>query len=268
MNNGYYTTTGAMVTQFNELNVISNNLANVNTTAFKQDNTIISDFERIYQEKRDNLPLDDNTREGSKFLNRSIDRVPQISQEYTSFNQSGVRQTGNSLDFALKRGDAFFVVSTPNGLRLTQDGSFTINDKGTLVTKEGYDVLPSSSVKKSSSRITFEPNDKISVDKSGNISVNGTDTESLYIVTPDDIRRLQKEGNSLYSFEDIQDLNPLVEDDVVAQGFLETSNVNPVTQMTRLIETNRLVQMYQKVMTTHMDDLNSSAIDKVATPRA
>lgn len=268
MNNGYYTTAGAMVTQFNKLDVISNNLANVNTTAFKQDNVIIGDFERIYQEKRDDLEIKDHTKSAAKFLNRSIDRVPQISQEYVSYEQSGVKHTGNALDFSLKRDDAFFVVKTPQGLRLTQNGAFTINQTGTLVTKEGYEVLPSSYRTNKQSNITFEENAQVTVDKSGNIYANGDAGEQLYIVTPSDIRRLEKEGSNLYKFEDEQDLTLLNEDDVVSQGYLETSNVNPIRQMTELIQTNRLVQMYQKVMTTHMNDLNSDAINKLATPKA
>ena len=57
MQNGYYSTTGAMVTQFNRLDVISNNLANVNTTAFKRDDVVVGDFKRIFQEAKDEMPL-------------------------------------------------------------------------------------------------------------------------------------------------------------------------------------------------------------------
>lgn len=267
MNNGYYTATGAMVTQFNRLNVISNNLANVNTTAFKQDNVVIGDFERIYQEKRDNLAISDHTKKAAKFLNRSIDRVPQISQDYIDFKQSGVRHTGNTFDFSLKRQDAFFVVKTPQGLRLTQNGSFTLNNAGNLVTKEGYDVLPSSYQNNNTGRINIPENSRVSVDRSGNFYVDDEATEQFYMVVPSDIRRLEKEGNNLYKFEDERDLDVLNEDDVVSQGYIETSNVNPVRQMTQLIETSRLVGMYQKVMTTHMEDLNSDAITKLATPK-
>lgn len=268
MNNGYYTTTGAMVTQFNNLDVIANNLANINTVAYKQKDTVISDFERIYQEKRDNLPINDHTKQAAKFLNRAIDIVPQISQEYITYKQGGIKSTGNSLDFALKREDAFFVVKTPQGLRLTQNGSFSLDNKGNLVTKQGYEVLPSSYKQNIKNRINFAQNTNISVDKSGNIYENNTLNEQFYLVVPNDIRMLQKQGESLYTFKDEKDLNILQDDDVVAQGFIETSNVNAVTQMTKLIETSRLVSMYQKVMNTHMDDLNGEAISKLASVRA
>jgi len=54
----------------------------------------------------------------AKFLNHSIDTVPHIVEQYTDYTQSGLKLTGNSLDFALKRGDAFFMVETPNGLKI------------------------------------------------------------------------------------------------------------------------------------------------------
>ncbi len=262
MNNGFYATTGAMVTQFNRLDVISNNLANVNTTAFKKDEVVIGDFERIYQEKRDNLPINDHTKKAAKFLNRSIDRVPQVSEQFIKFRQSGVRTTNNPLDFALKREDAFFMVKTPQGLRLTQNGSFSLNENGTLVTKEGYEVLSNNL-----GNINIPQNATISVDHSGNISTNGQAGEQLFIASPNDIRRLEKIGNSLYKFDKLENLQPLQDDDIVRQGLIETSNVNPVMEMTGLIETSRLVGMYQKVMTTHMEELNSDAITKLATAK-
>lgn len=270
MNNGYYTAAGAMVTQLNNIDVIANNLANLNTVAFKQDNTIVADFERIYQEKRDNLELKDNTKEASKFLNRSIDRVPQVSDEYVNFAQGGIKHTGNTLDFSLKRGDAFFMVETPDGPKLTQNGSFTLNSKGQLMTKEGYSVLPASYLTNTNSRINFEQDAQVTVDKSGNIYSNGDAVGQLLIVTPDNLKMVQKQGDNLFSFEDndLERLDQLQDDDVVIQGFIETSNVKPVIQMTRLVESSRLIEMYQKVMTTHMDDLNEQAISKLATSKA
>lgn len=268
MNNGYYTTTGAMVTQFNKLNVITNNLANINTTGFKKDDVIISDFERIYKESRDILPINDHTKKAAKFLNRSIDRVPQISEHFVEYRQGGMRQTGNALDFALKRKDAFFMIETPSGLRLTQNGSFTLDNDGILVTKEGYKVLPAGYKPGTNQNIQIPENSVLTADKNGNLYTDGEELTSFYLVAPSDIRRVQKEGDNLYKFENLELLDNLVEDDVISQGFLETSNVNPVNEMVGLIEAQRMVEMYQKVMTTHMNDLNNDAITKLGSVRA
>ena len=267
MQNGYYDATGGMVTQFNRLNVISNNLANLNTTAFKRDDVVIGDFKRIFEESQMQMPIKDNTKEAAKFLNHSIDTVPHIVEQYTKYEQGGMKATGNNLDFALKREDVFFMVKTPQGLRLTQDGSFIINDEGILSTKDGYPVIPKDYFK--NGQYIKIPNDAIlTSDKSGNLFANGETLGKFFIATTDDLKSLQKEGNKLYKFDDIKKLDDLENDDVVAQGFLETSNINPVSEMVGLIEANRLVEMYQKVMTSHMNDVNQDAISKLASVRA
>jgi len=108
MINGYYSATGGMVTQFNRLNVISNNLANVNTNGFKQDDIIIGNYERLISEKRDILPLENNTKEAAKFINRALNKVPQVVEEYTNFSLGNMQKTSNPLDIALKKTKQFF----------------------------------------------------------------------------------------------------------------------------------------------------------------
>ncbi len=267
MQSGYYDVTGGMVTQFNRLDVISNNLANLNTTAFKRDDVVIGDFKRIFQNTQDNMPVNDNTKEAAKFMNSSIDRVPRITEEYTNFKQGGLKNTGNSLDFALKSDDAFFMVKTPDGIRLTQNGSFALNNDGVLTTKEGYPVLPKNYFQ-NSQYITVPQNSEFVSDKSGNLYSDGNQIAQFYIATTDDMKSLQKDGDGLYKFPSMQNITESSKKDVVAQGFLETSNVNPVYEMVDLIETNRLVEMYQRVMNSHMNDLNSDAINKLASVRA
>jgi flagellar basal-body rod protein FlgF len=267
MQNGYYSVTGAMVTQFNRLDVISNNLANLNTTAFKRDDVVVGDFKRIFQEAKEEMPLADNTKEGSKFLNAAISRVPQVVEQYIQYNQGGLKNTGNPLDFAMKREDTFFMVETPNGIRLTQNGSFTVNDEGTLVTKEGYPVLPSTYFT-NQQYISVPQDAPLSVDKTGALYAGADEIGSFFIAQSDDIKKLTKEGANLYRFDNLNELSELSNSDVVAQGFLESSNINPVSEMVGLIETNRLVEMYQKVMNSHMNDLNSDAITKLASTKA
>ena len=109
MQNGYYQVTGAMVTQFEQLNITSNNLANVNTSGFKRDSVVIGDFERLYQTKRDELEHKNHTQNAAKFFNRSINRVPHIVEEVTDFSHGAIKQTGNQLDFALRGGELFLL---------------------------------------------------------------------------------------------------------------------------------------------------------------
>jgi len=261
MINGYYDATGAIVTQFNRLNVISNNLANVNTAGFKQDDIIIGDFERIFSEKRDNLPLENNTKEAAKFLNRSLNKVPIIVEEYTNFSVGDIQKTSNPLDIALKEKNQFFAIQTPSGEKLTRAGNFNLDSRGYLVTKDGFKVLNDKN-----QPIQLSSKYPLIIDKNGNLYQNHQKTATFKIVRIDNLNTLKKVGSNMFDF--IPDTAIIDPNNSTLQGFLEKSNINPVREMTNLIETNRLVEQYQKVMTTFMDDLNKDAIEKLANVRA
>jgi flagellar basal-body rod protein FlgF len=270
MQTGYYAAAAGMVTQFNRLNTIANNLANLNTAGYKQDNLVTGDFMRIYKNSRDNLPDGDNTQKASQFYNRTLTRVPQIVDSYTNQQLGAIEKTDNTFDFALSKEGAFFLVKTPGGLRLTRDGSFTTDSSGNLVTKQGYEVLGSDK-----KPIHFDlQNSTVVADKNGQFSVNVPQTESfvpgktLFIAEPDNIRKLKKDGDNLYSYSDISSIKPDKTSNAVKQGFIEKSNVNAVTMMVKLIQANRMVGMYQKVMSAQMNDLNQDAINKLASTQA
>ena len=278
MNNGFYTVTGGMVTQFNRLDQISENLANVRTNGYKQKRQIVGDFLRLYQERRDTLPLPNNTVEAAKFLNRSIDRVPRVVDEYTDFKMGGMVHTGNPFDLALGEKNLFFAVETPQGVRLTRDGAFKLNEDGELVTREGFKVLSQNWF--NNHRAIRIPVDAlhVSVGKSGRIEYmdqTAMDTpvylDDIMVVRVDDLRALKAVGDNYFDTEGkdlLNEMHVVTDTDKVFQYTIEKSNVDPVREMTALIETNRLVEMYQKVMSAQMDDMNSDAINKLANVRA
>jgi len=270
MQTGYYSAAAGMVTQFNRLDTIANNLANVNTVGFKEDDVVVGDFMRLYQESRDELPNQNQTKEAAKFINRTMARAPQIVDGYTDQSLGQMQKTTNSLDMALTKEGLFFAVKTPNGVRLTRDGSFTTNDEGKLVTKQGYEVL-SSDYFSSKAGININKEDEVvTVDKNGVISTSIPNTKKftqnaqIMVAQPDDIKMLKKEGDNLYVYDDMESLEVIEDSGAIRQGFLEKSNVNAVKMMTQMIETNRLVGMYQKVMDAQMNDMNRDAIDKIA----
>jgi flagellar basal-body rod protein FlgG len=270
MQTGYYSATAGMVTQFNRLDTIANNLANVNTVGYKQDNLVVGDFMKVYKEAQDELELQNNTKEAAEFINRTMTRAPQVVDSYTDFSVGTLQKSSNTLDFALSREGLFFAVKTPEGVRLTRDGSFTTNDEGKLITKQGYEVLPDNYFK-SGNFITINEEDSIiEVDKNGQIYTNIPNTAQLtqnaklFIAQPQDLSKLVKEGDNLYRVDDIATMEPLDSTGALQQGFVEKSNVNAVNMMTKMIEANRLVGMYQKVMDTQMNDMNRDAIEKLA----
>ncbi len=273
MQSGYYSSAAGMVTQFNRLDTIANNLANVNTAGFKEDNLIVGDFMRLYKEARDVLPNANHTKEAAQFLNRAMNKAPQVVDAYTDFSLGTMQKSDNPLDMALSKEGMFFLVKTPEGIRLTRDGTFTKNDEGKLITKQGYEVLPSDYFISNQPIVFNEGDSAIEIDKNGQIltnipnSMNLDQVNRLFIAQPDNINLLKKEGDGLYRYDGAGGTEGLVSLDgseAVVQGFVEKSNVNAVKMMTQLIETNRLVGMYQKAMDTQMNDMNRDAIEKLA----
>ncbi|EJF07473.1 Flagellar hook-basal body protein FlgG [Thiovulum sp. ES] len=262
MQSGFYAGTGGMVSQFHKLETITNNLANLNTTGFKRDEKIFGDYMRMAKDSHDELPLQNHTRESSKFYNRTMTRVPQVVDEYSDFSMGSMKQTHNPLDLALAKDDVFFVVEAPDGFHLTRDGSFTTNENGQLVTRQGFAVLDTDL-----RPIEIDMNENIAFDKAGAF-MNGNNDGELLVVQPENLRTLQKMGNGLYKITDQNELVSAEDLNVVRQGYLEGSNVNAVLEMSSLIEANRMVGMYQKVMDTQMNQLNRDAIEKLATNRA
>jgi len=273
MQSGYYSSAAGMVTQFNRLDVIANNLANVNTAGFKEDDVVVGDFMRMYKEARDELPNENNSKEAAQFLNRTITKAPQIVDEYTNHSLGMMQKTDNPLDFALTKEGMFFLVETPEGVRLTRDGSFSVDDDGNMVTKSGYKVLPDNYFN-TKEGITVSPKDNIlEVDKDGQLyrdipgTVELTKSSKFFIVQPDNLALIKKEGSNLYRYDTKEQLESVESSAAVKQGFIEKSNVNAVKMMTQMIETNRLVGMYQKAMQVQMDDMNNDAINKLASSK-
>lgn len=270
MQSGYYSSAAGMVTQFNRLDTIANNLANVNTIGFKEDHLVVGDFMRIYKEARDELPNENHTKDAAQFLNRTITKAPQVVDSYTNHSLGTLQKSNNPLDMALSREGLFFLVKTPDGVRLTRDGSFTKDDEGKLVTKSGYEVLPSDYFSSKDSIQLNQEDNIVQIDKNGQISTNIpnsvklTQGSKIFIAQPDNIALLKKEGNNLYRYDSKEQLESLQESGALKQGFVEKSNVNAVKMMTQMIETNRLVGMYQKAMQVQMDDMNNDAINKLA----
>lgn len=274
MQGGFYSSVGGMVTQINRLDVIANNIANANTTGFKRDDVVIGDFMRLYEQHKEFLPIEDQTKDAAKFYNRSLNRVPQIVEEFTDRSAGGVVQTENTFDFALSRENAYFMIETPEGIRFSRDGSFVLNEEGRLVNKEGYAVLPREYIE-SPQYIDFVDGFQVEVDSDGNIYNRSLTNEELdeallggniAVVSFENPKFLQKIGDNLYKYpeERMNEMEVLERSGAVRQGFLEKSNINVVYEMTGLIETNRLVEAYSKVLKTHMDDLNTEAITRLA----
>lgn len=235
---GLYNACSGMMVQMARQDVLANNLANVNTAGFKKDIALSAAFPQMLLQRIGEVSENNGTRTPvSPVSIGSLGIGATISQIATDHSVGMFKATENQTDFALK-GDGFFTIETPDGLKYTRNGSFSLTAEGRLVTSDGFPVMGLNGY--------IETNGSLSVDEKGNIEVNGNDTETFKIVTFEDKAALTKVGSSLFEAGDQQgqvDENPRI-----MQNYIEASNVNPVQEMVDLITVVRAYEMSQKMI--------------------
>lgn len=229
-NTGYVTLTrqsGLM----REMQVVANNIANAATTGYRQEGLIFSEYVK------------------------TVDRGPSLSMasanvRNTSMMQGSLTKTGNAFDFAIE-GEGFFMIETPGGERLTRSGSFSPNAAGELVNFDGFRVLDAGGAP------IFIPPDTsgIAVSSDGTLSSDGRLLGQIGLVTPVDTSGLIREDGVMFLSEAGHE--PASESKVL-QGFLESSNVDPISQVARMIEIQRAYEMGQSFLESENDRLRSA----------
>jgi flagellar basal-body rod protein FlgG len=244
----YMATSGALCNQ-QRLEILSNNLANINTTGFKEEMAYIRITE-VPPEVRESL---ENT--------VPTDTVPtsplwQELESRTVFSQGGLRATGSPLDLAID-GEAFFSVQTPEGVRYTRNGSFTRSAEGELTTHDGFAVLGESGP------IQIDDGRRVTVDETGNVSVDGAQVAKLRLVELDQSHLLQRLGGTLFAAQENGTIQETPSETAsVLQGHLELSNVEAVRTMTEMIDVLRGFEAYQKAI-RQIDETEAKAINEV-----
>ena len=255
----YVAASGALV-QEARLQVLSNNLANINTIGFKEDRAVFSNYLRDDNnesaEDMNGLLVSEDLE--TLFPYRLSNNQVKFEGTRTSFEQGQIRNTGNLLDFAISGKGFFCVESTDGDLRYTRKGNFTRNEEGRLVTQDGFAVLGHNG-----KEITVEGNN-ISVDAEGNISVDGYKENRFKIVEFEDPHALVKTGDTLF-----MTANPSISEKEgdnfqVQQGAIELSNVNPIKIMTDMIEVHRAFESYQRIIKS-MDETVSGSLNDIGS---
>jgi flagellar basal-body rod protein FlgF len=242
---GLYSAVTGMMMNAARQQVLSHNVANLQTPGFKQILTTAQDFmqnQAVYSTGNN--------------LNSSIDYVgklglgTQISTEYIDYEQGSFQDTGNPLDFALQ-GNAFFTVKTPDGNRYTRDGRFLRDSNNTLVTVDGNQVLDDTG------QPILLPDGQVSVTPDGAITVDNAAVATLGIgVFTDPRTDLQHTGGNLFTGPAASTSQDAPQ---VVQGYLEASNANPSQLMTQLVEVARSYEAAQK-MVQNQDELLGKTI--------
>ena len=241
---GLYTSALGMTSQMKKMDIVTNNIANADTTGFKRDVAATQSFSAELMKR-----LDDQTRyfnvhaknAGNVSLGVFVDDIT------TDFSTGSLRQTDSPLDLAIS-GDAFFAISYPNkngenSVKYTRDGSFTISADGTIVTRDGYALLGADG---NSIRVT---GGTPVVSENGTVYVNDEVLGQISLVSFENTESLRKFGSNLYDVTDITAQKASTS--ALLQGYLENSNINSVVEMVELINLSRAYEANQKMVTIH-----------------
>ncbi len=203
-----------------EMQVIANNIANASTTGFRREGVIFSEYiARL---------------EGEPSLSMASGNARNVD-----LAQAGLSQTGGTFDLGLQ-GEGFFLIATPEGERLTRAGAFTPSGEGVLVTSDGHALLDAGGAPVP---VPFGARE-ISVATDGTLSADGQPVAQIGVWRPVDPLSLRHQTGTLFAAEDVEP----VEDTVIRQGFLEESNVQPVSEIARMITVQRAYELGQKFL--------------------
>ncbi len=265
MSKGIFTAVSGAIAQSAKLDTIANNLANVNTPGFKRDSQLFREYLTSYEKEPGviTVPRVPASIESFYDMQGGDKSYVDLNGTHTDFSQGGLRQTGNKLDAAIE-GTGFFEVLTPEGPRLTRAGSFNVDGEGRLVTKQGYPVLKDGGlgqppqgreIKLQSANVVISP--------SGEVFDAGQSVGRLSVLNVGNKDAVQKTGQNLFAFRD--NLEPqlsVAQDAKIHQGFVETSNVNVVREMTDMIAATRTFESTQKAIQAY-DQMNGKVVNEV-----
>ena len=239
-----------MLAQQTNVDVISNNIANMNTTAFKRQRAEFQDL--LYQQ----VARPGATTGGQEARAPSgiqIGAGVRTGGVYRIGTQGALTQTDNRYDVAIE-GQGYFQVLMPNGsTNYTRAGSFQVSDQGELVTADGYPVQPGITVPQEATDVVISANGSVQVKVDGQPELQ--EVGQLQLATFVNEAGLEALGGNLFA-ETAASGQPTVAAPgepglgTLRQGFVEASNVNPVSEITALITAQRAYEMNSRVVKT------------------
>ncbi len=235
--------------QQTQMDVISNNLANVSTNGFKRSRAVFEDL--LYQNIRQPGAQSSQQTQLPSGMQLGTGVKPVATERI--FSQGNLTQTSNNTDVAIN-GSGFFQVMTPSGqMAYTRDGSFQVNNQGQLVTASGYLIQPAMTIPATAQSVTVGKDGVVSVTLPNSAAV--TNVGTLQLTTFMNPAGLTALGENLYS-ETSASGNPITGapgtngTGTLQQGYVETSNVNVVEELVNMIQTQRAYEINSKAVTT------------------
>ncbi len=235
--------------QQTQLDVVSNNLANVSTTGFKRSRAVFEDL--LYQTLRQPGAQSTQQTQISSGLQIGTGVRPVATERIHT--QGNLQQTGNGLDVAVQ-GEGFFQIQLPDGTTAyTRDGSFQLDNQGQMVTASGYPLSPAIILPADTLSMTIGKDGTVSVQQSGQVSP--TQVGTIQLATFVNSGGLQSAGENLY-LETASSGTPTPNTPgsngagVLNQNYVETSNVNVAEELVQLITTQRAYELNSRAIQT------------------
>ncbi len=253
MQTGLWVSASGAAAIADQISTISNNLANLNTHGFKKDQPTFKEYAVQIEQPRELIDIPPGPTK-DKDLYSIQDREQSFVKTdgiYTQFNNGKLERTNRSLDLAIE-GKGFFEVLTPQGIRFTKAGNFKLNNDGSLVTAQGFFVLAKRDEVANNDNpvdriINLSNEGHIQIDENGFILSQNQPINQISVLEFQKLLMLKKSGHQL--FEDLGSNNkqePI--ESRIMQGMLESSNVNPVEELSALIMAHRLFEQNLKAM--------------------
>ena len=248
--------TGMQAQQTN-VEVISNNIANMTTTGYKRQRAEFQDL--IYQNLR---RVGSNSSDSGSVVpaGAQVGLGVRTAAIYRINEQGNLQQTSNTFDLAIS-GAGYFQITLPSGdTAYTRDGTFGLSPEGEIVTADGYVVQPGVTVPNNATSVTIDASGEVQATLSGQTAP--TTVGQIQLATFPNEAGLDAQGNNLL-LQSAASGQPTTGNPgapgfgTVMQGFVETSNVNVVTEITNLITAQRAYEMNSKVITTSDDMLST-----------
>ncbi len=257
------------IAQQQKVETIANNIANANTAGFKKDRLAFKEHLTSLSKTPTDLDMPQGDWKPDDFYRTqgAENAYVKVDGSFTDFEQGTLTPTNNPFDLALN-GKGFIEVLTPNGVRFTRGGSFSLNANGELVNNRGDKVLAkldeSNQSESIEDRVVKLPLDsKVSISREGDIYNKNAKISTLSVVEFKDLGAIKKEGSSLFINNASENLERSKVATSVNQGFMEGSNVNAVKEMSELINAHRHFDNIQKAINTY-DSISSKIVNDIA----
>lgn len=241
-----------MLAQQTNVEVISNNIANMTTTGFKRRRAEFQDL--IYQDLR---RVGSNSSDTGTIVpsGAQVGLGVKTGAIYRINEQGNLQQTSNSLDMAIQ-GSGYFEVTLPSGdTAYTRDGTFSLSPDGQIVTADGYPVSPGITIPANASNVAINAGGQVQVTIAGHAAPQTVGTLELASFANE--AGLDAQGSNLLLASAASGAPNSPGFGSVMQGFIETSNVNVVSEITNLITAQRAYEMNSKVITSSNEMLST-----------